>query len=204
MMDLNRFGLGGREDLLRPPHVGRTTFNDEDEVVVSDRLLTAQDAVFRNPHRMHRHTERGEAVDNGMLFNGLENPDDRTFEDMRIRFLTNMKGDVDAVAAPFELMVDEIVFKRRPDSQLSDPEYLKRFLGLYEIADQKITIGLKGNTLVASVAGQGQLELVPDRDDEFNLKDIAGISIKFVVNEDGSVVALFKQPNGVFEAKRQE
>jgi len=138
------------------------------------------------------------------VFNGLENPDDHTFEDMRIRFLTNMKGDVDAVAAPFEMMVDEIIFKRRADSQLSDPEYLKRFLGLYEIADQKITIGLKGNVLIASIAGQGQLELVPDRDDEFNLKDIAGISIKFVVGEDGSVTALFKQPNGVFEAKRKD
>lgn len=138
------------------------------------------------------------------VFNGLENPDDHTFEDMRIRFLTNMKGDVAAVAAPLEMMVDEIIFRRRPDSRMFDPEYLKRFLGVYEIATQKITFSLKGNVLIASVAGQGQLELVPDRDDEFNLKDIAGISVKFVVAEDGSVTVFFNQPNGVFEAKRQE
>ncbi|MGD2108133.1 MAG: serine hydrolase [Phycisphaerae bacterium] len=138
------------------------------------------------------------------VFNGLENPDDHTFEDMRIRFLTNMKGDVDAVAAPFEMMVDEIIFKRRPDSRMFDPEYLARFLGVYEIADQKVTMSLKGDTLVASVAGQGQMELVPDRDDEFNLKGVSGVSVKFVVGDDGSVTAFFKQPNGVFEAKRQE
>ncbi|UCC31456.1 MAG: serine hydrolase [Phycisphaerales bacterium] len=138
------------------------------------------------------------------VFNGLENPDDHTFEDMRIRFLTNMKGDVDAVAAPFEMMVDEIIFKRRPDDKMSDPKYLAQFLGKYEIASQTITIGLKGSVLTVSVPGQPQLELVPDRDDEFNLKEFSGISMRFVVNDDGSVTAFFNQPNGVFEAKRME
>ncbi|MGB2986674.1 MAG: serine hydrolase, partial [Phycisphaerae bacterium] len=135
---------------------------------------------------------------------GLETPDDHTFEDMRIRFLTNMKGDVDAVAAPFEMMVDEIIFKRMPDTRMSDPEYLAQFLGEYEIAGQTINITLKGNVLTVNVAGQPALELVPDRDDEFNLKGISGISVKFVISEDGGVTAFFNQPNGVFEAKRKE
>ncbi len=138
------------------------------------------------------------------VFNGLENPDDHTFEDMRIRFLTNMKGDVDAVAAPFELMTDEIIFKRQPEGRMFDPEYLARFLGLYEVANQKITLSLKGNALIASVPGQAPLELVPDRDDEFNLKGVTGVSVKFVISDDGTVTAFFKQPNGVFEAKQQE
>lgn len=138
------------------------------------------------------------------VFNGLENPDDHTFEDMRIRFLTNMKGDVDAVAAPFEMMVDEIIFKRKPDMRMSDPVYLARFLGKYEIAGQTFTIGLKGSVLTVNVPGQPQYELVPDRDDEFNLKEVSGISVKFVVNDDGSVTVFFNQPNGIFEAKRME
>jgi len=136
------------------------------------------------------------------VFNGLENPSDHTFEDMRIRFVTNMKGDVDAVAAPFDLMVDEIIFKRRPEDRMSDPKYLAGFLGKYEIAGQKITIGLKGNVLTINVPGQPVYELVPDRNDEFNLKGISGFSLKFVINDDDSVTAFFNQPNGVFEAKR--
>jgi hypothetical protein len=138
------------------------------------------------------------------VFNGLENPDDHTFEDLRIRFLTNMKGDVDAVAVPLEMMVDEIIFERRPDDRMSDPEYLARFLGDYEIANQTISINLKGDVLTLNVPGQPSLDLVPDRDDEFNLKGIAGISIKFVVGDDGSVTMSLKQPNGVFETKRKE
>jgi len=137
------------------------------------------------------------------VFNGLENPHDHTFEDMKIRFLTNMKGEIDAVVGPFEPSVDEIVFKRKPDARMFDPEYLAQFLGMYEIAGQPITISLKGNVLTAQAAGQPQFELLPDRNDEFNLKGVTGYSVKFVKDDEGGVTAFFNQPNGVFEAKRK-
>lgn len=137
------------------------------------------------------------------VFNGLENPDDRAFEDSKIRFLTNMKGEVYALAAPFELLVDEIIFTRKPDVRMEDPEYLARFLGKYKLANQVVTVGLKGNTLTLTVPGQPQYDLMPSRDDEFNLKGLSGFSVRFVKNDDGTMIARFNQPNGIFDAKRK-
>jgi len=137
------------------------------------------------------------------VFNGLENPDDPTFKDKKLTFHTNMKGNVESVSSPFEPAVNEIVFKRKADARLSDPEYLKRFLGEYEIADETIIIGLKGDVLTLNVPGQPQIELVPDRDDEFNIKGVSGFSVRFAEDAKGHMSLFINQPNGVFEAKRK-
>ncbi len=137
------------------------------------------------------------------VFNGLRNPEDHTFEDFKLRFLTNMKGDVDAIAAPFEPSVEEIVFRRKPDSRMSDPGYLSQFTGAYELSGQTVTVGLQGNVLTVSVPGQPLYELIPDRNDEFNLKGLTGFSVRFVKADGESIMAVFNQPNGVFEAKRK-
>lgn len=137
------------------------------------------------------------------VFSGLENPKDHTFEDHKIRFLTNMKGDVDAIATPFEALVDEMIFDRKPDSRMSDPKYLERFVGEYELPGQSMTITLKGDALMLSVLGQPPYDLVPDRDDEFNLKGLASFSVKFLEDDEGNQIARFNQPNGVFDAKRK-
>ena len=138
------------------------------------------------------------------VFSGLDNPDDRTFEDFKIRFLGDMKGDVHAVSAPFEMTLDEIVFTRKASDRMSDPKYLAKFVGKYELAGQTVTIALKGTTLTVSVPGQPLYELEPARDDEFNLKGITGFSVRFVTDDDDKLMARFDQPNGIFEAKRME
>lgn len=138
------------------------------------------------------------------VFSGLENPDDRVFEDHKIRFLTNMKGNVEAIATPFEPSVDDIIFTKKSESKLSDPQYLAKFLGKFELAGQTITVGLKGNVLTLVVPGQPIYELEPDQDDEFNLKGISGFSVKFVKDDSGKYFARFNQPNGVFDTKRVE
>ncbi len=137
------------------------------------------------------------------VFKGLKNPDDATFEDMEIKFTTNFKGMVDAVSAPFELMVDEIVFDRRPDARLSDPAYLARFVGVYELASTEITFELQGDHLILSVPSQPSFKLVPDVSGEFNLEGIAGFSVSFE-ERDGEITATLNQPNGVFELKRKK
>jgi hypothetical protein len=67
------------------------------------------------------------------------------------------------VAVPLEPKVPEIVFNRRPDAKLSDPAYLQRFVGVYELAGQEVTFALQGNVLTVTVPGQPLHELVPDR-----------------------------------------
>lgn len=137
------------------------------------------------------------------VFNGMDNPDDHTFEDIKIRFLTNMNGDVDGVAVVLERAVDELVFARKADKRMSDPAYLARFVGEYELTGRITTIRLKGNTLTAFVPGQPTYDLEPDRDDRFNLKGLNGFSVEFLTNDDGEMIARFHQPNGVFEMSRR-
>jgi hypothetical protein len=137
-------------------------------------------------------------------FSGLKIPKDHTFEDFKIRFLTNMKGDVNAMAAVMDPTVDEIIFKRKADRRMSDPQYLARFVGQYELATQTVTVSLKGNVLTISTPGQATYDLAPDRDDRFDLEGINGFSVEFMTNDEGKSIARFHQPNGVFDAIRKE
>ena len=74
------------------------------------------------------------------------------------------RATFNAVAVPLEPSVKPIVFTRRPDRKLSDPEYLKRFEGEYELAGQTATIRLQGHVLIFEQAGGSPVELVPDRE----------------------------------------
>ncbi len=135
-------------------------------------------------------------------FNGVK-ADDPTFTDFKLTFLTDLNGRVASLAGVFDAAVDEIVFRKKPEARLSDPEYLKRFAGSYDLAGQKVVVSLKGNVLAASLPGQPELELVPDMGGEFVLKQARIISIRFLAGPDGAVTGLeFIQPNGIFEAKR--
>jgi CubicO group peptidase (beta-lactamase class C family) len=137
------------------------------------------------------------------VFNGLRNPADPTFEDMKYNFRSNMKGDIDAVAAPFEPSVDPIVFVRQPDKRLVDPAFLQGLTGRYALSNDTANVILQGARLVVVLRGQPPSTLEPDRRTEFNLKGLAGYSVEFVLDAQGAVTELrLKQPSGVFAAKR--
>jgi hypothetical protein len=65
------------------------------------------------------------------VFNASKADNDLAMDDLnwKLSFQTSLKGYVDAVAVPLEPKVKPIVFTKRPDKKLSDPEYLKRFAG---------------------------------------------------------------------------
>src|SRR5262249_21330321 len=50
---------------------------------------------------------------------------------LKFQFQTNFKGYVDGVLVPLEPSVKPILFSKRPEKKLSDPDYLKRFVGEY-------------------------------------------------------------------------
>jgi CubicO group peptidase (beta-lactamase class C family) len=140
------------------------------------------------------------------VFNAPKADNDPALVDMNMKFLfqTNLKGDVDAVTVPLEPTVKPIVFTRRPDRKLSDPEYLKRFEGQYELAGQSATIRLQGSVLMFQQAGGRPVELIPDRNDGFNLKRQTGVSIRFVTDPHGQVNEMALSTNdGVFTARRK-
>ncbi len=124
--------------------------------------------------------------------------------DLRLQFRTNFKGYVDAVAVPLEPSVEPIVFLKQPDKKLSDPDYLKRFEGQYELPGRTLTIRLQGHVLMLEEKGAQPVELIPDRDDGFNLKRRVGLSLRFVTDDQGKVKELaLSTPGGVFSARRK-
>lgn len=138
------------------------------------------------------------------VFSGLR-AEDPVFENFQLNFITDANGNIARLEAPFEATLEPVVFAKKPDVRLSDPDYLQRFVGKYVLVEQVITINLKGNVLFASIPGQPELELVPALGDEFSLKQVKVVSLRFKMDGQGNVLALeLFQPDGVFEAKRQE
>jgi CubicO group peptidase (beta-lactamase class C family) len=123
----------------------------------------------------------------------------------KVSFTTNVRGDIDAVVAPFEQTVRDIVFKRMPDRSMSDRNFLVQFLGDYEFFGLPLSIMLKGEaTLMARLPGQPDVELVPRRGTEFLAKELSGYSIEFIKDDSGAVTeAIMTHPWGVFTAKKR-
>ncbi|MFQ6037679.1 MAG: serine hydrolase [Candidatus Aminicenantales bacterium] len=159
-------------------------------------------------------------LENGQLFftyNGITTPlehwhyetfngqraEDPTFQDMKLTFRTDVNGYVAALEAPFEPTLEPMRFTKKPDARLFDPAYLQKFVGEYMLVDQTVVVSLKGKTLTVALPGQPEYELVPGLGEEFTLKQVKIISIRFKVDAEGHVTAVeFIQPSGIFEAKR--
>ena len=140
-------------------------------------------------------------------WNGLEIKGERadnTFENFRITFGTDKEGEVSSVAAPMEPAVADIVFTRRPDADLTDPGYLAKLTGTYELGPQKVVFTATGSALVMEVEGRRQPDLLPYTNNRFRLKGSSGITIQFVLDAKGNAVeARILQPEGVYTAKRK-
>lgn len=139
------------------------------------------------------------------VWNGKEGAKDPTFENMKLQFQGDLRGNVSAVSAPFEPQVKEIVFTRKPDARLFDPTYLARYTGDYDLSGQTITISLEGSSLKAHLAGQPELRLIPDLGGEFKIKEVSVITFRFVEDAQGNVTALTSiQPDGVYTLPRKK
>ncbi len=129
--------------------------------------------------------------------------------DLKASFSTGVKGEIAALTAPLEPTVNDIVFKRVPDKEMTAKSFLEQFTGAYEILGMVMTIALKGeHTLFASLPGEPDYELVPykrtGQGAEFQARGISGLSIEFKIDASGTVSeALITQPDGTFTARRK-
>ncbi|MDM7915760.1 MAG: serine hydrolase, partial [Candidatus Eisenbacteria bacterium] len=136
------------------------------------------------------------------VFNCANDAPDPTFEDTKVQFTMDMRGNIDGLKVAIEPMVADIVFTRKPDARLSDPAFLAKLAGSYDLLDQTLRVEQKGSSLVLVVPGQPPYDLLPDRGTEFRLKGANGFSVSFQMGP-GDVVQEVRiyQPNGVFTAK---
>lgn len=124
---------------------------------------------------------------------------------MKGLFTINVKGEIESLKLPLEASVDDIVFKKEVTAIDVKKEELEKLVGEYELAGTTIKIFIKGDkTLMMFVPGQPEYELVPVKENIFNLKIASGFSVRFEKNTDGKVIALYSiQPNGTFKATRK-
>ena len=98
-----------------------------------------------------------------------------------------------------EPKINDIVFKRKADQQLSSPVFLKKLAGTYKSEEITVDVFVQGNHLSVIVPGQPQYDLIPDHGLSFKFKHFSWISFRFLVNDEGIVTELqFLQPNGIF------
>ncbi|HXF12054.1 MAG TPA: serine hydrolase [Terriglobales bacterium] len=120
----------------------------------------------------------------------------------KIRFLTNMDGDIESIAAPLEPNAPEIVFTRVGEKL--PREVLLPLAGDYVVADTVITVALAGEELQLTVPGEPVYTLAPQKDLRFTIKGRSGYSVEFHKDNTGQVSEMvFFQPEGTFVAKRK-
>jgi CubicO group peptidase (beta-lactamase class C family) len=137
-------------------------------------------------------------------FNGMKDPKDPTFENMRFLFQTDVKGNVASLAVAFEPSVKDIVFAKKPDARYFDAKYLERFAGVYDLSGQQVTISVKGNGLVVAIPGAPEFHLVPGLGDEFTLKEVSVVGVAFTTDAQGKVTGIsLRQPDGVYTAAKK-
>jgi CubicO group peptidase (beta-lactamase class C family) len=126
---------------------------------------------------------------------------------MKGLFTVNVKGEIESIKLPLEASVDAIEFKKEVAAIDVKKEDLEKLVGEYELPGPAIVkVYIRGEkTLMVLVPGQPDYELVPVKENMFNLKIISGYSVKFEKDEKGNISSLsFIQPNGTFKAKRKK
>jgi hypothetical protein len=124
------------------------------------------------------------------------------FGGFKVRFLTNMDGDIDSVAIPFESNAPEIVFTRMPVK--ASREMLLPLAGDYDLGNVQVSVALKADELQLTIPGQPVYTLELLKDLKFPIKGLSGYSVEFRKDSAGNVneLVLF-QPDGTFVAKRK-
>jgi hypothetical protein len=86
---------------------------------------------------------------------------------------------------------------------MADASSLEKYCGNYDFNGTVAKIYLLGTILKAAVPGQPEYQLVFAKQDEFSLKGVKGVTIRFELDKDGDVAACqFIQPNGTFRLKK--
>lgn len=123
-------------------------------------------------------------------------------EGFKIKFDAGMSNYIDRIQVPLEPAVDPIVFERIASDLWKRSDYLKQFVGDYDVNGLKIVIKLEGDQLKMTPAGQPTFALQPILENQFKVPDLPGFSVSFK-GTDHDVIVLH-QPNGEFEGKRSK
>ncbi|MFJ4293146.1 serine hydrolase [Cupriavidus sp. NPDC089707] len=128
-------------------------------------------------------------------------------DNLALTFLYDRDGHIDRIAAPFEPLVEDIVFRRTAGGAAAvaaDAGTHARWIGEYRHAGTRIDIGADAaGGLVLDMTGQPTRRLLALHDTVFQVEGLPQFRVACRVSEDGEAATLvFHQPNGTFVATR--
>lgn len=123
---------------------------------------------------------------------------------IKLTFQLDAQGNIARCSLPLEPNVADIIFARQADRRMRERAFLERFAGDYIMLTIPIRVALRGeDTLVVSLPGQPDQELVPYEGTTFTLKGQDAVRVRFVASEDGHVrEALLMQPGATLTLQR--
>lgn len=116
-------------------------------------------------------------------------PEDRTSElnAARVKFETDLEGEVGAVAVPIEPNVPPTLFVKQPPAEMTAPAFLRRLTGTYDLNGVDVEVVLREDNTLQWVQLGRALDLVPVRGKLFRIRDLSGVSVEFLEGPDGAV-----------------
>ncbi len=119
--------------------------------------------------------------------------DHEVFGKWSLTFSTDAQGSIHQ--AKISLDEKEVVFTRKADPALSDPKFLRRLEGRYELNGSLINIVFRDNTLVINTAPPRHL--VPYKDNIFRVREFSDQTAEFIFDPQGTVTALRITADGI-------
>jgi hypothetical protein len=113
-------------------------------------------------------------------------PDDEINGKWSMTFNTDAQGSINQLKVSLD--EKEVVFTRKADPRLKDPDYLKKFEGQYEISGNTLNILLKNNELVVMTAPPQHLE--PYKENVFRIREFTDQIVEFIFDEKETVTGL--------------
>ena len=116
-------------------------------------------------------------------------PQDRTsrLDSARVQFQTDLEGEVSGIAVPMEPNVPPVIFARQPPPEMTDPAFLQRFVGTYDLDGIDLQIVLREDNVLQWVLLGRARELGPVRGTLFRIKDLTGVSVEFLADKNGRI-----------------
>ena len=125
--------------------------------------------------------------------------------DARLQFVSDAHGRVSGLSVAMEPAVAPILFARQPEARLSDPAFLARLAGAYELAGSRVNIAAVGARLTWTSSGGQPADLLPAIGGEYVHARRRDARIQFVTGASGPATALrLIDSSGVYEARRVE
>lgn len=133
-------------------------------------------------------------------YDRFDSPNDEEYGLWTLNFTTSPQGSIESLYSSMD--ENQVVFTRKVDASLSNPDVLRKFTGKYSIAGSFVNIELVDKDLYLVSPGQPRIMLIPVKENIFRVKEFPELRFVFIV-ENGEVKA-FNQidPSGEYRIEK--